>query len=227
MKIYSKFLKLNAAFGAVALVLSIGAASMQRTWAQGATNAAAADGAVRYESAPGASSCEISGTSTMHAWTMKTVQLVGHIEADANFPESALGGGAKAKPEVRIRVPLKTLKSDKDAMDKRMQEHMEVTKYPNVEFRLLELKPKSPAGTKGPLQFDAVGTLAIYGKSLTNTMPVTIEKKDGKMVVTGSTPLKMSDYGIPKLTFLALASVGDELKITFSWVIAPKAKPAQ
>jgi polyisoprenoid-binding protein YceI len=108
-------------------------------------------------------------------------------------------------------------------MDAKMQEHMEITKYPNVEYNLIELKPKSPAGTKGAIQFDAVGTLTIYGKTLTNTMPVTIEKKDGKLTVTGSTPVKMSEYGIPKLTAFGL-TVGDELKISFCWITAPKAK---
>jgi len=191
-----------------------------------ATNASAS-GKIRYETVPGSSSCDIEGTSTMHDWTMKTVQLVGHVEADAGFPESALSDATAAKPDTRIRVPLRTLKSEKEAMDKRMQEHMDIVKFPTVEYRLLELKPKSPAGTKGAIQFDAIGTLAIYGAVRTNTMPVTIEKKDNQLKITGSLPIKMSDYGIPKLTFLQLASVGDDLKLKFTWTAAPKAKPAQ
>jgi polyisoprenoid-binding protein YceI len=209
--------------GALVSVLALAGASVQPSFAQ-ATATAPAAGIVRYESVPKASHCVVEGTSTLHDWKMETELLSGSIETDAGFPESALANPAAARPVVRLRVPMRTLKSDKASMDNTMQDHMEVTKYPNVEYRLIELKPKSPAGTKGAIQFDAVGTLTIYGKTLTNTMPVTIEKKDDKLTVTGSTPVKMSDYGIPKLTAFGL-TVGDELKINFSWVAAPKAKP--
>jgi len=208
---------------ALMLAITLATAPIPRLFAQGSPNAPAVTGAVRYESVPGASSCTVAGTSTLHDWEMKTTLISGSMEADADFPESALATPGAAKPVVRIRVPLRTLKSDKAAMDNKMQDHMEVTKNPNVEYRVLELKPKSPTGTKGAIQFDAVGTLSIYGKTLTNTMPVSIEKKDGKLTVAGSTPIKMSDYGIPKLTAFGL-TVGDDLSITFNWVSAPKVK---
>ena len=195
------------------------ASSVLFTAAGDATNAAAAGG-VRYETAGGASSCVVEGTSTLHDWKMETRIFSGAIEADEGFPEVAT---AKATVQ-RLRFPLRTLKSDKAAMDNKMQEHMTITKFPNVEFNLIELKRKSPADARGAIQFDAVGTLAIYGKTLTNTMPVTIEKKDGKIIVTGSAPVKMSDYGIPKLSVYGL-TVGDDLKINFNWVTAPKSKP--
>jgi len=212
---------------AVALALVLTAVPVERAFGQTTNAPAAASGLIRYESVPGASSCKVEGTSTMHDWSMETVQLVGHLEVDAGFPASALGDASKTKPDGRIKVWLRTLKSDKEAMDKRMQDHMNVAKFPAIEFKLLELKPKSAAGATGALQFDATGTLTIYGVTRTNTMAVAVEKKENQLVVTGATPLKMSDYGIPKLTFLALASVGDDLKLKFTWVAAPKAKPAQ
>jgi polyisoprenoid-binding protein YceI len=155
---------------------------------------------------------------------MKTVQLSGAIEVDEGFPESGLTKPAAARPATRIRIPLRTLKSDKAAMDSKMQSCMDVVKYPNIEYRLIELKPKSPAGTKGAIQFEAIGTLAIYGKTLTNTMPVTIEKKDGKLRVFGDWTVKMSDYGIPPCSFMVM-TVHDEITVKYDWVTAPKAKP--
>ena len=110
-------------------------------------------------------------------------------------------------------------KSGKAKMDEKMQEHMQTDKFGRIEYRLISLKPKSKPGTTGPLEFDAVGTLTIVGKTVTNTMPVTIEKKDGKLKVVGSTPLKMTDYGLkaPEINLLGIPaiSVGDELKIKF------------
>ena len=101
---------------------------------------------------------------------------------------------------------------------------MKITKFPKIEYRLIELKPTSPPGSTGTLKFNAVGALTIVGVTVTNTMPVTIEKKDGKLRVIGSTPVKMSSHGLEPYSFIGLVSTGDELKITFDWVLAPKAK---
>ncbi|MGC3957293.1 MAG: YceI family protein [Verrucomicrobiota bacterium] len=200
--------------------LLLGAASLALT--------AAEDAPVRYDAQPGGSTCSMDGTSTMHDWTMTTAIISGYIEADANFPESALTNTAAASPKVVANLPVRAFKSGKAKMDEKMQEHMQTDKFGRIEYRLLSLKPKSKAGAAGPLEFDAVGTLTIVGKTVTNTMPVTIEKKDGKLKVVGSTPLKMTDYGLkaPVISLLGIPtiSVGDDLKIKFEWALAPKKK---
>jgi polyisoprenoid-binding protein YceI len=108
-----------------------------------------------------------------------------------------------------------------------MQSEMNIAKFPKIEYRLIELKPKSKPGTAGALEFDAVGELTIVGNTVTNTMPVTIEKKDGNLKVAGSTPLKMTAHGLkpPEFTVLGVGlRTGDDLKITFDWALAPKGK---
>jgi len=59
-------------------------------------------------------------------------------------------------------------------------------------------------------------------------MPVTIERRDGKIKVTGSTPLKMTDFGVkpPEITIPVLGKIttGDEIKISIEWITAPKAQ---
>jgi len=201
--------------------LLLGAASLTLASAEDATT-------VRYDAQPGGSTCSMDGTSTMHDWTMKSAIISGYIEADANFPESALTNTAAASPKVVANLPVRAFKSDKAKMDEKMQEHMQADKFIRLEYRLINLKPKSKPGATGPLEFDAVGTLTIVGKTVTNTMPVTIEKKDGKLKVVGSTPLKMTDYGLkaPVISLLGIPtiSVGDELKIKFEWALAPKKK---
>lgn len=201
--------------------LLLGAASLTRASAEDAAT-------VRYDAQPGGSTCSMDGTSTMHDWTMTTAIISGYIEADANFPESALANTAAASPKVVANMPVRAFKSGKAKMDEKMQEHMQTDKFGRIEYRLISLKPKSKPGTTGPLEFDAVGTLTIVGKTVTNTMPVTIEKKDGKLKVVGSTPLKMTDYGLksPEINLLGIPaiSVGDELKIKFDWSLALKKK---
>lgn len=202
------------------VVLLLGAASVALSVAEEAT--------IRYDSQPNSSTCSMDGTSTMHDWTMTTAIISGYIEADANFPESALSNPAAASPKVVANMPVRAFKSGKKTMDEKMQEHMQADKFGRIEYRLISLKPKSKPGATGPLEFDALGTLTIVGKTVTNTMPVTIEKKDGKLKVVGSTPLKMTDYGLkaPEISLLGLPaiSVGDDLKIKFEWALAPKKK---
>ena len=45
---------------------------------------------VRYEGQPSVSKCKMAGTSTMHDWTMESGMVLGSMEVDPNFPESAL-----------------------------------------------------------------------------------------------------------------------------------------
>ena len=181
---------------------------------------------VRYEGQPTGSKCKMEGTSNMpmHSnWSMETIIIAGSMEVDESFPESALTAAAAAKPIAQVSLPVRSFKSGNSVMDSKMQGHMNITKFPKIEYRLIELKPTSPPGSTGALKFDAVGALTIVGVTVTNTMPVTIEKKDGKLRVIGSAPVKMSSHGLKPYTFL-LVSTGDELKITFDWAMAPKAK---
>lgn len=187
---------------------------------------AAETGMVRYNAQPGGSKATVAGDSSVHAWTMDTGVIGGYMEVDAGFPESALTNAAAAKPVTSVYVPVRSLKSGKTTMDERMQDTMSMTNYARIEYRVIELKPKSAAGATGPLQFDAVGALTIVGKTITNTMPVTIQKLDGKLKIAGSTPLKLTQFDIkpPVISLLGVdaISVYDDLKISFEWTLAPK-----
>ena len=181
-------------------------------------------GAVRYEAQSTGSKMSIEGTSSLHDWTMDSTMVGGYLEADAKFPESALTDTKAAKPVVSVFMPVRSFKSGKSSMDLRMQKEMKEAQFKRIEYRLIELKPTSAAGTAGPLKFDATGALTVAGKTNTTTIPVTIEKlADGKIKIIGSTALKMSDYGIPPPTTLGLFTTGDEVKLKFEWLTAPKA----
>ncbi len=172
----------------------------------------------------------IAGTSTIHDWTMESAVIGGSIEADAKFPESALADAAAATPNVQVFMPVRTFKSYAKKMDQVMQEHMKEAEFKRIEYKLISLKPTSPAGTTGKIQFDATGALTIAGATKTNTMPVTVEKVEGtKLKINGATSLKMTEYGVkppaPTILGMPTISTGDEVKLTFEWLVAPKAQP--
>lgn len=146
------------------------------------------------------------------------------MDVEASFPESALTNAETAKPSAQVFIPVRSIKSDSRKMDEVMQEHMNAEKYPRIEYRLIELKPKP--GADG-LQFDAVGALTISGMTRTNTMPVTFERMNGgKLKVSGSTPLKMTDFGVkppaPTILGMPVIKTGDDIKISFEWLVAKK-----
>jgi len=222
-----------AAPAAAATPAAPAAPAVEATPATPAAPAAAAPaatpaGMVRYDAQPVGSKAKIEGTSSVHDWHMDSVVIGGFMEVAANFPEAALTDPAAAKPKVEAFMPVRAFKSYAKRMDEVMQEKMEAPKFKNIEYKLTELKPKSAAGTTGALQFDAIGVLTIHGTNQTITMPVTIEKKDGKIKVTGETSLKMSEYKVesPKLSILGIGSIttGDDVKVSFEWLTAPKAQ---
>lgn len=186
-----------------------------------ATDAAAAPaGLIRYEALPTGSKMRMEGDSTMHKWNMESTIVGGFLEADAGFPVSS------SKATAQVFTPVRSYKSSGGKkMDSVMQEHMKEPQFKMIKYSLIELKPKSPPSATGPVQFDAVGALTIIGNTVTNTMPVTIEKlADGKIKIVGSTPLKMSDYKLPPpKALLGTINVEDDLNITFEWLLAPKA----
>jgi len=182
---------------------------------------------VRYEPVPKASTCTMDGTSTLHDWTMTSSTITGYIEADANFPYSALTNSAAASPKVVANFPARTFLSGKAAMDENMQKAVNADKFWKMEYRLISLKPISKPGATGPLEFEALGTLTIAGTTNTNTMPIKIEKQNDKLKVAGSTSLKMTTYKVtpPVVSVLGVSlTTGDDLKIKFDWVLAPKKK---
>ena len=206
-----------------------GAAILTLAFGLQALNAADTENLVRYDAQPTGSKVKMEGTSTIHDWTVESPLIGGYMEVDAGFPESALTNTAAAKPTVQVTIPVRTLKSYARKMDEVMQEHLNMAKFPKIEYRVIELKPKVAAGTAGAVQFDAVGALTVSGTTVTNTMPVTIERVEGgKLKVTGSTPLKMTDFGVqppaPTILGMPVIKTGDDIKISFEWLTARKAQ---
>jgi polyisoprenoid-binding protein YceI len=179
----------------------------------------------RYEATPG-SKVSLSGTSTLHDWTVESGLIAGFMELESNFPLDAAtkpAAGLQVKPKVEVAIPARSLKSGKTQMDQVMHEALEAPKHPKIEYKCDQLTLME-AGT--PLKFEATGTLTVHGVAKPNTMPVTIERvADGKLKVTGSTSVKMTDHGIkppsPPLVG-GLIKTGDEVKITFEWLTTKK-----
>ena len=188
----------------------------------------------KYEAQPG-SKVKLDGSSNIHDWTVEGLAIGGTMELDSSFPlDASLKAvpALKVVPKVHVTIPVRSLKSGKKRMDEVMHEAMKQPEFPKIEYQLKEMTLKSADHTAGtPFQFDTKGELTLAGVTRTNAMTVDIEVVEkGKLKVTGTTTVKMTDFGIkppsPAIA-LGLIKTADDVKITFEWLTADAATAAK
>ena len=170
----------------------------------------------------------VEGTSSIHDWVVESRALGGFMELDPAFDADLKT--LTTTPKVEVTIPVRQLKSTDNSkkMDANTWEHLSYTNHPAIKYRLLSLTPKA-GGTTGPASFDAKGELTVAGVTRTNTMPITMERIDKtKIKVTGSTTLKMTDFGIqPPTIAILFVKTGDDVKLSFEWMTAKSEKTAE
>jgi polyisoprenoid-binding protein YceI len=182
---------------------------------------------ITYVAQPNASSMKIDGTSTIHDFTVESKVIGGTMELDSNFPldpSKDAPKDLKVTPKVDVKIPVRQLKSGKSMMDTVMHNAMKAEENPTIEYKLLEMTPKGKAN--GAMAFSTKGTITCAGVTKTNEFDVLMSKTpDNKVKVSGSTKVKMTDFGIePPAPKIALGAIktSDDVKLTFEWITAPK-----
>ena len=207
----------------------------------------AADQKTTYAARSG-SKMRIEGTSNVHDWQVEGSIIGGFMEVGPGFPaepgQTAVPGKIEAKAEAFISArSLRSIEKDgrpySDAMDGIMYEKLKASEdpatkkvpYPRIEYRLSELVLKeSPKAKEGPYVFDTKGDLMVAGVSKTISMVVNVTPMaDKKVKISGNTTIKMTDFKIdppaPKIA-LGLIKTGDDVKLIFEWMLAPRKAPA-
>jgi polyisoprenoid-binding protein YceI len=182
---------------------------------------------ITYVAQPNASMMKIDGTSTIHDYTVESKVIGGTMELDSNFPLDPTKDAPKdlkVTPKVNVKIPVRQLKSGKSLMDTVMHNAMKAEQHPTIEYTLLEMTPKGKAN--GAMAFGTKGVIKCAGVAKTNEFDVIMSKvEDNKIKVTGSTKVKMTDFGIePPAPKIALGAIktSDDVKLTFEWITAPK-----
>ena len=190
----------------------------------------AAEKLTRYVARPGAS-VTIDGTSSIHDWTVEGKIVGGYFMVEPAFDtdlslKSVASVTTKEKnPKAVISIPIRSLKSGKDAMDRIMQEAMKAEDNPMIKFTLKEMVVKGDVPAEGtPVKFDVKGDLALSGESKPVEFVLTMERKPDKMLhFKGEKPLKMTDFGIvppaPKIPGMDMIKTGDDVTIKFTWPV--------
>jgi len=200
------------------------------------TATAKAQNVTRYTALPGGL-MRIDGTSTIHDWWMEGKLIPGSMEVDDSFESDPTFKGLKGTPKVEVAIPVRSIKSSnndmnetlKNRMSEVMQEAMKQTEFPKIEYHLTEMLLKSPAPSPGaPAEFNTKGDLTSAGVKKSIIMAVKIQRlENNRMKITGTTAVKMTDFGVkppaPQIA-LGLIKTGDDVKITFEWLVQKAAK---
>lgn len=188
-------------------------------------------------SARSGSKMRVEGTSNIHDWRVESPLIGGSIDVGPNFPitpdQEVTPGKVEVSGETFVTVrSLKSLKADNvtpysDSMDGIMYGKLDTGGNPKITFKVTELTLKETPKEKGaPYVFDAKGQVTVGGVSKEVAMPVkVVHTADKKIKISGSVPLKMTDFKIEPpapAVGLGLIKTGDDVKVIFDWMVAPK-----
>ncbi|HEX7154221.1 MAG TPA: YceI family protein [Thermoanaerobaculia bacterium] len=167
----------------------------------------------RYTPAKG-SLVRIEGTSTLHDWKMEGTTIDGAISA----PPIEQWQNGTAAAEVKVTIPVASIKSEHAKMDKLM---VETLKTPVINYEMTKATLAAPGSA---FTVATKGKLTIAGVTREVDMQVMgIREPAGNYVLNGQLPIKLTDYGMkPPKAMMGTIKTGNDVKVTFRWVVAAK-----
>lgn len=155
------------------------------------------------------------GTSTVRDWSCKAPQFDAAIDAESGATAAVLAG-QKAVKTVTLTFPVAQLDCENRTMNGHMMKALNSDRHQTIRFSLTGYELATATAVTGSLQ----GTLLLNGQTRPITVPVTFVAADGALRVTGSYPLKMTDWGVepPKLMMGAL-KVGETVTVQFDLLL--------
>jgi len=170
----------------------------------------------------------IEGTSTLHDWSARTDSsvLVFKVAGGTAKPADAPGIEAQVRAQavhgVGVDVPVHSLRSKDEKLDKNMWKAMRTDEFPNIHFELSSYAPGPPRSGNDTLAIQAKGTLTICGKSRPIDLDAAAYKGGGGLWLVGSEELLMSEYGIkPPKMMMGTIKVGDKIQVHYRLLLVP------
>jgi polyisoprenoid-binding protein YceI len=154
---------------------------------------------------PQNSTVTILGTSSVHDWQEKVTKIDGDITVNSSQQISALN----------IKIPVTSIKSDKDTMNEKTYEAFNSKKNPNIVFQLTEITAAKISETATDITL--TGNLSMAGA----TRKITFKSsgnitKSGDYHLKGSVPLKMTDFNMkPPTAMMGTMKTGNAITVKF------------
>jgi polyisoprenoid-binding protein YceI len=158
---------------------------------------------------------KLSGTSTLHNWTMDTKTFTG----DAQFGlDPANADQLTSIKSLTFSLAVLNLKSGENGLDKNAYKALKTNQHKNIHYKLVSATIIHREGNKYLIKTQ--GTLKIAGVTKTVAMDVNcVVNKDASITCTGSDKINMSDYQVKPPTFmLGVMKTGDAITLDFTLV---------
>ncbi|HYF02816.1 MAG TPA: YceI family protein, partial [Patescibacteria group bacterium] len=155
------------------------------------------------------SELKVSGTSTLHDWTMKSTSGNGK----ATF--TMAGDQLQGITNLQVSLKAETLKSGKSGMDDKAYDALKTGDFPTISFTLREMKYIKQNGTA--ITYTATGDLIIAGVKRAVTFTGTGKAGDDKFQFDGKTTFKLTDFKVdPPTAMFGTIKTGDEVTVAFN-----------
>lgn len=183
----------------------------------------------RFIARPGCS-LKISGDSAIHQWSVESRIVGGYLEIPGQAmtaPDVGKDDGL-VDAEAVLSVPVRALKSGKDALDRGLQEALRADEHPMLKFTLNELRRLGSSEDEAAAAwFQAKGVLMAAGVEIEKEAEVEIQAfGDHELQVTTQFNLKMSEFGIDPTKLPAPTNVpidvDDQVAIELLWLVATR-----
>lgn len=160
----------------------------------------------------------IEGKSTLHDYTAATTTFTvkGTTAATAD-QQSVLQPNAIR--ELVVEVPVMSLSSKEDGLNKNLYKALDAPKYPVIAFRLREYSPV-PAEA-GVWTIRAAGTLTVAGVERETEIVLNVRAAEDGLHLSGSRDLLMTDFGVkpPKL-MMGMLKTDNRVVVRFDIILS-------
>jgi polyisoprenoid-binding protein YceI len=177
--------------------------------------------AFKYASTSGGQAA-VSGTSTLHNWTVTGSVIQGSAEFSGEWKPGATQPVTLQSIDLAISVD--SLKSTEGSgMDNTMYDAMKLKQFPTISYKLTKANSKPvPAKDASPYLYETTGDLTIAGFTHPVNLNLSVQPHDdGQLTISTDIALKMSDFGItPPTAMLGMIKSGDAITVKVSWQLS-------
>lgn len=153
----------------------------------------------------GPQTMKVSGTSTIHDW-----EMISNSGINGGASLLVENGELKGIESLSIEMPVNSLKSGKNSMDKNAYEALVIEKFPTIRFELTELKEIKGKTVK------ANGQLTISGKTNLIPMEVAYEIDGNSISFSGTQAITFREFGVdPPTAVFGTIKTGNDLMLHF------------
>jgi polyisoprenoid-binding protein YceI len=162
----------------------------------------------------------VEGTSTVRSFRCTAKEINAAVEAANSEAPAAVLAGTKAVRSAEVKVPAAKLECGNGTMNEHMRKALKVTQAPTIVFQLSSYELAAQEGTS---KVKMSGTLQLGGTERPIELNADAQAApDGGLKVTGSAPIKLSDYGLkaPSL-MMGTMKVGDQVTVKYDLTLRP------